>query len=77
MKLNQLVSDYKGEFINDIVSSVINNDVDRLDDCIDAYKIMLEIVKNNKFNTDVSDSTLNNLSMFYQQLLFKRRELNG
>lgn len=77
MMLNQLVSDYKGEFINDIVSSVINNDVDTLDDCIDAYKIMLEIVKNNKFNTDVSDGTLNNLSMFYQQLLFKRRELNG
>lgn len=77
MMLNQLVSDYKGEFINDIVSSVINNDTDKLDDCINAYKIMLEIVKNNKFNTDVSDGTLNNLSMFYQQLLFKRRELNG
>lgn len=77
MMLNQLVSDYKGEFINDIVSSVINNDTDKLDDCINAYKIMLEIVKNNKFNTDVSDCTLNNLSMFYQQLLFKRRELNG
>lgn len=77
MMLNQLVSDYKGEFINDILSSVINNDTDKLDDCINAYKIMLEIVKNNKFNTDVNDCTLNNLSMFYQQLLFKRRELNG
>lgn len=77
MMLNQLVSDYKGEFINDIVSSVINNDTDKLDDCINAYKIMLEIVKNNKFNTDASDCTLNNLSMFYQQLLFKRRELHG
>ena len=77
MMLNQLVSDYKGEFINDILSSVINNDTDKLDDCINAYKIMLEIVKNNKFNTNVNDCTLNNLSMFYQQLLFKRRELNG
>lgn len=77
MMLNQLVLDYKGEFINDIVSSVVNNDVDKLDDCIDAYKIMIEIIKNNKFDTNVSNSTLNNLSMFYQQLLFKRRELHG
>ena len=77
MMLNQLVSDYKGEFINDIVSSVVNNDVDKLDDCIDAYKIMIEIIKNNKFDTNVTNSTLNNLSMFYEQLLFKRRELHG
>ena len=75
--LEQMITQYKGEFINDILASIVNNDTEKLDDCIDAYKIMLKILSTNKLDVSVSDKELNNIQLFYNELLFKRRRLNG